>query len=411
MALPYLQEYGWDAHVLTVHPGFVPNEQDSLLEQTLPAKVKRTSVTPFSERWTRRVGLGSLGWRCYRAMQKAGNQMLAEGSFDLVFFSTTEFPVIGLGAGWKARFDVPFVFDLQDPWVSDYYTDADAPIPPGGRFKYAVMQALARYQEPRALRACAGVVSVSPAYPGMLAKRYAWFDQGNCEVLPFAAPGRDFEILASSTVPLPDYFTSWQGMRWVYVGRGGPDMAFALQAFMRALAAARSRDPLHWNKLRIFFIGTDYAPGARARQSVLPVAVKYGVGDLVVEHPQRIPYFQGLACLKVADALVVPGSDDPFYTASKVYPYIQAEKPLLAIFHEQSSVVSLLEKTRAGTLIPFVETSLAESNRLSGLIADQWFNGGHCQQPDTNWKAFAPYTAKEMTRKLCAFFDRAIGGP
>ena len=47
------------------------------------------------------------------------------------------------------------------------------------------------------------------------------------------------------------------------------------------------------------------------------------------------------------------GSDDPGYTASKIYPYILAEKPLLAIFHEESSVVRILQETNAGTVVTF----------------------------------------------------------
>lgn len=410
MALPFIGEFGWDAQVLAVDPDYVPNEKDPLLEQTLPEKFSLARVVPFKETFARMIGIGSLGLRSYMALQKQGDRLLKQGNFDLVFFSTTEFPVIGLGVGWKARFATPFVIDLQDPWVSDYYSGQGAARPPGGRFKYSVMQALARYQEPRALRACSGVISVSPAYPEMLAKRYPWFEKTLCRVLPFAAPGGDFDVLASNPVPLPDYFKAWQGRRWVYVGRGGPDMAFALRCFMQALAEIRRENPGQWNDLRIFFIGTEYAPAERARSSVLPVAKECGVADLVVEEPNRIPYFQALACLKNADALVVPGSDDPFYTASKIYPYIQAEKPLLAIFHAQSSVVSLVEKTNAGAVAPFVETSDLELIRVSREIIAKWFRGGASQKPATDWGAFQPYTAREMTRKLCAFFDQAIGG-
>jgi len=403
-ALPYMQEFGWEPHVLTVDPDFIPNERDPLLEKSLPRSISLTRCAALSEKATRPFGITSLALRSYRTMKRAGDSLLASGTYDLVFFSTTEFPILALGAGWKEKFGVPFVIDLQDPWVSDYHSQA----PPGGRLKYESMQALAKGLEPRALKACAGVVAVSPSYPEMLVRRYAWFDKHKCAVLPFAASENDFAVLAENTVLPPDCVSAWKGTRWVYVGRGGEDMAFSVRALMTALARERRSDPERWNRLRLYFIGTDYASGRRARRSILPVAEHCGVSDLVIEQAERIPYFQALACLKAADALVVPGSDDPGYTASKIYPYILSKKPLLGIFHERSSVVPLLEKTHAGIAVSFSALTKGESARVSQIIAERWFQGGHARPPETDWAAFAPYTAKEMTRILCLTFDKMV---
>ena len=42
------------------------------------------------------------------------------------------------------------------------------------------------------------------------------------------------------------------------------------------------------------------------------------------------------------DALFMPGSDDPAYTASKIYPYLLTRKPLLAIFNAESPALAVL---------------------------------------------------------------------
>ena len=144
----------------------------------------------------------------------------------------------------------------------------------------------------------------------------------------------------------------------------------------------------------------------------------------MTETTDRLPYFEALQCLLDADALIVPGSDDPGYTASKIYPYILARKPLLAIFHEQSSVVDVLRKTKAGTVIPFRsgETPEAISARI---LAFNWlrflplppvgrgtkgegFGSAISSPPFTDWLAFEPYTARSMTQKLCAIFDEVV---
>jgi hypothetical protein len=156
----------------------------------------------------------------------------------------------------------------------------------------------------------------------------------------------------------------------------------------------------------LHFIGTDYAPGDLARKTVEPIAIECGVGDIVREHPHRIPYFEALQCLLDADALIVPGSDDPGYTASKIYPYILAQKPLLAIFHEMSSVVSVLEATKAGTVVTFKTGE--EIDQVSKAISANWLRNLLPVTPKTDWEAFIPYTARKMTHRQCAIFDRCL---
>jgi hypothetical protein len=78
-----------------------------------------------------------------------------------------------------------------------------------------------------------------------------------------------------------------------------------------------------------------------------------GVADHVLEHPQRVPYFEALQVLRDAHMLLLPGSDDPQYTPSKIYPYILARRPLLAVLHENSGACDVLRSTGAGTVATF----------------------------------------------------------
>jgi hypothetical protein len=83
-----------------------------------------------------------------------------------------------------------------------------------------------------------------------------------------------------------------------------------------------------------------------------------------------------------------------------------AAKPLLAIFHEESSAVKLLQETCAGNAVTFgpgrpplsvvgeIGTALQELLRLP----TGWL-------PSTNWEKFAPYTARAVTAQLAMVFD------
>jgi hypothetical protein len=275
------------------------------------------------------------------------------------------------------------------------------------------------------------MVSVSPAYVDMFRGRYFWLGENDFTVLPFGAAEADYEFLHASPMRQAVFNPHDGRQHWVYVGRGGDDMNFAVNSFFTALASTLKMQPELKSKLAVHFIGTSYAPKERAAKTIEPLAAGCGLGDVVSESTDRIPYFEALQCLLDADALFVPGSDDPGYTASKIYPYIQARKPLLAVFHEASTVVQILNETKAGTVASFRsgENVEAVASRIlaTGWLASRPQDNG--QQPTdsetgrqsvvsgqwpgvrppmaaTDWPAFAPYTAREMTRKLCQIFDK-----
>lgn len=407
-SLPYFERLGWEPTVIAVTPEQCEAPRDPWLVETVPKNVRVIRVSAIDIRKTRRLRVGNLDLRALFFIERAGRRLLKEEHFDLIYFSTTAFLVMGLGALWRRRFGIPYVLDIQDPWRTDYYKQPDAPLPPGGRLKHGFMQALAGLLEPSTVKQAAHVLVVSPAYPDLLRKRYPTLRKEIFTVLPFGAPNVDFDILTRKKEAHGVFNPDDGHIHWVYVGRAGGDMEFALRAFFIALQQARLAYPEALKKVCIHFVGTDYAAGSRARRWVEPIAEEYQVHDMISERPHRIPYAQALAALLDADAHIMPGSDDPSYTASKLYPYILARKPLLAIFHEQSSVHEVLGKTRAGQGIAFSHKDALED--VAAKITRSWFEGdAWAGLPATNWQAFEPYSAREMTRKQCEVFNRVIG--
>jgi hypothetical protein len=407
--LPYLANAGWRCEVLAVAPEYVAAPQDPWLAAGLPADAPIHRVAALGLRWRRVPGLGTLTYRALGAMRRIGNRLLRERDFNLVYFSTTQFGIHALGPLWRRRFGVPFVMDYQDPWVSDYYrTHPDVP-PPGGRVKYEAAGYLARRAEPRVLAVCSGVTSVSEDYLRQLREHYpATMRDMPTLVAPFPGDDADLCRVAADASIRQTCFTPGDGrMHWVYVGRGGHDMHRALRPFFLALAAQLEVQPTLAERLRIHFIGTSYAAAGGGKKTIQPLAAECGVGKNVTESPDRIPYSTTLRCLLDADALIVPGSDDPAYTASKIYPYLLARKPLLAIFHEASSVTTLLQTVGGGIVVPFSSNVSPEDTVQA--ITRSWFDDERFATPTPlDDIAFAPYTAARQAASLADFFSVCV---
>lgn len=405
-ALPFLREHGWEPVVLAVTPeSSGTGVFEPLLEETYPADIKIVRVQGILPQRTRRFGLGSLWWRCGRALREAGDQLLAAEPFDLVFFTTTQFDAFTLGPRWRRKFGVPYVLDYQDPWINPYYRETGTR-PPGGWLKFGITQWFAARREPAVVRQAAAIVTVSDGYARSLADSYRGGDRAGITLLPFGVSEADFAVAARHRPKQPLIDFSDGNLHQVYIGRAGHDMDFALGVLFRAFRRFLETDPARARRMRFHFIGTDYSPPPQGRDWVKPIAVTEGVAEYVHEHRARVAYFDALHYLLQAQALVVVGSIDPTYTASKLFPYLLARRPTLLLFHAKSAVLDFAQRIDAGHRFAFAGTG--DADRLVTEIHDRWFAGsGHAAARPVGPEALQPFSAESLTARLTKVFDAA----
>jgi hypothetical protein len=196
-----------------------------------------------------------------------------------------------------------------------------------------------------------------------------------------------------------------------YVGTLLPKAKETLRAVLRAVALLRDRSPGLADRVRLNFVGTSNQPGGGPSR-VLPVAGEEGVQELVREIPHRLPYLEALSVLVHSDVLLAFGSDEPHYTASKIYPMLLSGRPGLAVFHEASTVCDLVRSTNGILLVSFDETNPVHER--VGAIASAFDrllrNPGSIGPADI--ESLEPCLANSIARRFAVVFERvAVEGP
>jgi hypothetical protein len=162
--------------------------------------------------------------------------------------------------------------------------------------------------------------------------------------VPLGGEPQDFARVSASRRP-NRYFDPADGdIHLVYVGTLLPLGLDVLRALFDGARLMRERDPDRGAKLRFHFFGTSNQTTGSPSRRVLSAAVEAGMSDVVEEHPLRIDYVEALAVQAQAQAILLLGSTEPHYTASKIYPALLSGRPLVAIYHEASSVCQVLRR-------------------------------------------------------------------
>jgi Glycosyl transferase 4-like domain len=402
----HLPEFGWEPIVLTVDAKHYEATVDPENEQLLSPSLEVIRTGAFSTRWTRKIGIGDIGMRSLWHHWRAIKRLCRERKIDLIFIPVPPYVPMVLGRLANARFGIPYVIDYIDPWVTEYYWKLPkAQRPPKWRASYWLSRAL----EPLALRRASHITGVSKGTTDGVIGSYSWLAPEQATEIPYGAEAGDFEYLRLHPRANSIFDPNDGLVHLSYVGACIPGMHAAVRAVFQAVRAGLDRSPATFQRLRLHFVGTSYAANGHAPQGVLALAREAGIESLVDEHPSRIPYLTSLQVMIDSQALLLIGSEEPHYTASKIFPYILAERPLLAVVHEASSVVSILRGIKSASLVTFnrearpadrIESVLG---RLDKIISER------ADHACTDWQGFESYATRAMSARLAAVFGLATG--
>jgi len=394
----HLEEFGWRAIVLSVEPRYLEETPDwefvKLLNPNL--EVIRSKALPYQ--WTRKIGIGDLGIRSLYHQRKMAARICRERRIDLLFISGPPWHTFLIGQAIKKRFNIPYVLDYIDPWVSAAGENAK----PWRKAHW--FRKMAVWLEPKAASMASRIVTVSDGTNESIQKRYPFLTKDHFATIPYGGEKSDIDFVKKNPMD-PGIFHKGEGQfNIVYMGTMLPRAYDTLRALFNSVLLIRQERPDLYKSMRFYFIGTTYETEPK-KLLVMPTAEEIGVQEVVKEYPKRIPYLETNTLLIRSDAILALGSSEPHYTASKIYPCIYAERPLLAIYHEESSVSQVMKEAEAGEIITFSENQpvMLKTEAIKKAII-QIMDPGY-KKPPVRWDIFEKYSDGSMTQRLIQVFN------
>jgi hypothetical protein len=394
----HLHEFGWRPLIVTTHWRHYEEALDwdlaSLVDPSL--EIIRTAAFPTRPvRIVGDIGVRGLPWHlaALRKLRRAQR-------IDFVHITVPSFYSATLGELLYRESPLAFGIDYIDPWVHVW---------PEAEIKYSKAWAsmkLGERLEPWAVRNAALITGVASGYyAGVLERNPRLRTACVTAAMPYGFSALDFSA-PNVTSKAPSLFDPSDGkLHVVYAGALLPKAIGVLQRFLEGVVLLRKRSSTIASRLRIHFIGTGKSPNDLNGHNVLPIASRLGLSDLVSEHPHRMAYLDVLVHLTRAYGVLIVGSTEPHYTPSKVYQAVQSRRPVLALLHEASTAVDVLERSRAGMTITVSEHALPEPARVADALEE--FVKLHYSAEAVKWNEFEAYSARESARQMSLALDEA----
>jgi hypothetical protein len=395
----HLPAFGWRPIVIRVNESAYTEIPDPGLSALVPSSVQQVFTGALPAQLTRLVGVGDLGIRAFiplkRAIKRAARLHRPEA---ILITGSPYYPM--LLAGWVRRsLAIPVVLDFQDPWVSAAGAARAAFSKGGAAHRLAVVL------EPRAVRHAAYVTSVSERQNADMAARYSWLDKGRLAAIPIGGDPDDY-VAVKSPLPHGGREKKTASFEFAYVGSIWPKVLPTVDAFLKSVAGFSQRHPGLAGAVKIRFYGTDARLTSSTIHQIAPMAAQLGLANIVEELPRRLPYLDALSTMANAGALILLGSDEPHYTASKIYPAMMSGRPFLSLFHAASSAHAILARAGGGAALAFksadeLQALVPAATEALRRLATDPAGFGRCDPA-----AYAPYTAQAVAGRFAEVFDQ-----
>jgi len=340
----HLPKHNWNPIVLTVHPRAYPEVGEDLLKDIpagirvhrafcldanrhLSIKGRYLQWTALPDRWVSWI-LGGV---------PAGLRLIRKYKPQVIWSTYPIASALWIGYYLHRITRLPWVVDLRDP-LTEVDPRTGEQHPPDKKLWWA-----RRAIESRAALHSARTVLVTPGAKRIYAERYAEMPERHWAVIP---NGYEEETFATVEKLVQPPQLNGRPIHLLHSGLLYPTPDRDPAAFLRALAQLRDAGRVSAQRLRVTLRATGFDDRYRG------VIAQHKLEDMVQLAP-AIPYREALKEMLCADGLLVfQGYTSNPAVPAKLYEYLRARRPILAMVDSEGDTAETLRSAGTGTLVP-----------------------------------------------------------
>lgn len=355
----YLGDYGWLPTVLTAHPRAYANTGDDQLGDIPPeVHVERAFVLDtcrhlsIRQRYLRIMAIPDRWASWWIGAVPAGLRLVRKLKPDVIWSTYPIATAHLIGMTLHRLTGIPWVADMRDPM-----TDEINPVNPMRRRAF-------EWIERKTIENCNRVVCTTPGavrtyqarFPHVPAERFTLISNGYDESNFSGAEDHALALQPAAGRPVTLVHSGI-----IYPAERNPT------AFFEALSMLKQQGRIDAGSLQVLLRATVHDDYVEA------LAAEHGIADIVKTAP-RIAYREALAEMLSADALLIlQGSNCNHQIPAKLYEYLRARRPVLALTDHNGDTAATLRAAGVDTIasLDSKEEIAAELMRFLGLLEQE----------------------------------------
>ncbi len=388
----FLHDLNWNPIILTVHEDYYEEKLDEDIVKTVNPKTEVIKVKAKEVKNSNRL-VGDITLRAFGNLKREAINIINSRKIDFLWAPIPSFYSAILARKIHNETGVNYGIDYIDPWVDSFVGQQKL-------FSKAwISNKVAKIMEPYSVKKACLISGVSTSYyQGVLDRNFK-----NKEIshvgMPYGFDPSDHKIVLDN-IEYP-----WKEGEEVYLYAGAllPKSTYFLDLFFKEIQHLKQAGQWLENK-KLYFVGTI----SSTAKSIGDYAEEYQISDIVIEIKSRFPFLHILNFLNKAKGVMVFGTTESHYTASKIFQSLLSEKPLFGVFHYESTVVKILEECNAENYLSRYgkEDQTTFENSFKENIRSFFAEGELTWNPEL--KNLDQYSAMQSAKKLVEKIEQII---